>query len=421
MVYAHLDCETVSLTARTGPVRAAWCAARWPATPRGLLRATGHQRVGCRPPTAPRRPRARGPAPLRQAGFILPDPASSIALADRTGSHGSSPRSMPATKRRLAADRDGSYEHYVATHRRRDDLHTGRYLPSAASKSSSRGLLSLRLRLRRAAPRRASGRPPTLLRSDAARHRRRCAGEAADSWGAPGSGVGARRGFSLKLCDCPTTTAVSTHACGSRSSAGSSIALPSTKASVPAKDAAHDRTQTAQPQLYRAFPRHHPLWPGAQEVPLCHAGGDLGDAFKARARKRPHPDFTGPLTESSSTIWSAMCEQRTGLAWGNWKIQRLPMDRTPESIYSPASLSKGFPCRLWLPSCARANMAARRAGTWIFGGGCRGLRGVQRISAGVRRCWWRPALGTVFHLDFKSQYVSASHPRVCKPSGSLRW
>src|SRR5262249_35210319 len=134
-----------------------------------------------------------------------------------------------------------------------------------------------------------------------------------------------------------------------------------------------------------------------------------GDTFQARVRKLPHPDFAGPLTEGflgylvtdvQTTYWLHVAELED--------FTQHHVDRTPESIYSTASLAKGYLAAFGFPRAAEriwqlavpalgytAEDVAGFAASTYFGG-----------RAEVHR---RSEPCQVAHLDFKSQYVAVSH------------
>ena len=147
----------------------------------------------------------------------------------------------------------------------------------------------------------------------------------------------------------PSRTAVSIPACGSRSSAGSSTAMPSTRTSVPDKTDAQDGSKRRKRDYTGRFLDTIPFGLALRKCKSAKLEV-MGEVFNARERKRPHPDFTGPLTvefldylvgDVRATYWLSVAELED--------YQRLGIARTPESIFSTASLAKGFQHAFGIP------------------------------------------------------------------------
>lgn len=217
----------------------------------------------------------------------------------------------------------------------------------------------------------------------------------------------ARRGFSLKLCDCPFEDCGYHPRIRVAKLGRFKMRYAFSKASMPVKWAGQSSTYRRK-RTYTG--RFLDTIPFGLALRKCKSASleVMGEIFGARVRKRQHPDFSGPLTREfldylvtdvQATYWLQVAELDD--------YQQLGLSRTPESIYSTASLSKGvsrafgFPRakeRQWhldLPEAGyNADAIEGFAATTYFGG-----------RAEVHA---RSQVAEAVPLDFKSQYVAGS-------------
>ncbi len=335
---------------------------------------------------------------LCDAGFVLPDALEPIAL----GADGLTPiyGGYEAT---LATDRQ-TVEAYVATHRYRDG-------------SKDLQIHSKQEFIRLVLYRYCYGYGPHLIGARLIGHHlffdltRLVTDVAADDGslvrGVRRGGGWARRGFSLKLCDCPFED------CGFhpriRVTKLGRFKFRSAfqKTSVPAQRAAQHGNQRRK----RDYPgRFLDTMPFGLALRKCKSASleAMGEVFGARVRKRPHPEFAGPLTEDylsylvtdvRATYWLEVAELAD--------FRHLGLSRTPESIYSTASLAKGFQRAFGFP---RTGERQWRLDLPALGYSAEAIEGVAATTyfGGRAEVRDRSRVAEVLHLDFKSQYVAGS-------------
>jgi hypothetical protein len=337
---------------------------------------------------------------LRKAGFVLPDQMERVALAN-----GEAAPLYAGYETVLAADRK-AVEFYVATHRYRgaykgiDITILGKqdFITSVLYKycyGYGKHIIGARL-------------IGHQLLYDLTRL-------ATDVWTVDGDLVRgvvrgkdwARRGFSLKLCDCPFESCGYHPRIRVAKLGRFKMRYAFSQGSIPAKAATHDG-QKRRKRTYTG--RFLDTIPFGLALRKCKSAKleDMGRIFGVKVRKLPHPDFSGPLTSEfldylvtdvHTTYWLYAAELED--------YHQLGLGRTPESIYSTASLAKGalhafgFPRakdRLWKLDLPAAGYSAEAvegfAATSYFGG-----RAEVHTRSQIRE---------MLHLDFKSQYVAGS-------------
>ncbi|MGO8950083.1 MAG: hypothetical protein ACLQUY_20985 [Ktedonobacterales bacterium] len=218
----------------------------------------------------------------------------------------------------------------------------------------------------------------------------------------------AKRGVSLKLCDCPNED------CGFHPRirvvklGRFKHRFAFEKTSVPSKDAARDGTKRRK----RSYPgRFLDTIPFGLALRKCKSAKleAMGEIFDAQVKKRPHPDFAGPLTEEyldylvgdvQAAYWLSVAEQAD--------YQRLGLSRSPESIYSTASLAKGFQHAFGFP---RTKQRRWHLDLPACGYSTDDIQGFAAMSyfGGRAEVHYRARPSEVLHVDYKSQYIAIGH------------
>jgi hypothetical protein len=211
----------------------------------------------------------------------------------------------------------------------------------------------------------------------------------------------ARRGFSLKLCDCPFED------CGYHPR------MRIVKLGRFKHRYAFERTTTPTMDAKRRHKRDY-LGRFLDTIPFglalrkCRSADlrTMGDVFNARVHKRDLPDFSGPPNEQSldylvgdvqATYWLAVAEL------DDYAQHRL--GRKPESIYSSASLAKAYLHEFAFPRASQrdwhlsindysAHDIGGFAATTYFGGRAEVHHRAEAVE--------------IMHLDFKSEYVAVN-------------
>ena len=222
--------------------------------------------------------------------------------------------------------------------------------------------------------------------------------------GYAGERGGPRRAGRSSSATAPTRIAVSTHACESRKLGRFKHRFAFEKTSVPAKTASAAVSKRRKRSYTGRFLDTIPFGLALRKCKSAKLEV-MGEVFNARERKHPHPDFTGPLTvefldylvgDVRATYWLAVAELED--------YQRLGIARTPESIFSTASLAKGFQHAFGFP---RAKERSWHLALPESGYSADDVEGFAAVSyfGGRAEVHYRAKPGEVVHLDFKSQYI----------------
>jgi hypothetical protein len=217
----------------------------------------------------------------------------------------------------------------------------------------------------------------------------------------------ARRGFSLKLCDCPYED------CGFHPRlrvvklGRFKHRYAFEKAPLPQKGGHGFRTRRYLGRFLDTIPFGLALRKGRSASLEA-----MGDTFRARVRKRERPDFAGPYTEETveylvgdvqATYWLGVAELAD--------YQQHGVSRKPEANFSSASLTKGYLQDFGFPPA--------RERTWHLdwpdlpeqSDTVHNIEGVAMTTyfGGRTEVHHRLDPVEVLHVDFKSAYVAINH------------